>query len=33
MDGVGYNNLKKRLYDFFEDCPKLINKIKNNEIN
>ncbi len=33
MDGIGLKDVKKRLFDFFYDCPELIKKIKNNEIN
>lgn len=32
MDAYGCVDIKKRLYAFFEDCPELINKLKNNEI-
>lgn len=33
MDGYGNYKTKKRLKDFFGDCPELIKKIENNEIN
>ena len=33
IDGVGCKNIKKRIYDFFSDCPSLIEKVKKNQIN
>lgn len=32
IDGAGCKNIKKRLYDFFSNCPSLIEKIKKNQI-
>ena len=32
IDGAGCKNIKKRLYDFFSDCPSLIERIKKNQI-
>ena len=32
IDGGGCKNIKKRLYDFFSNCPSLIEKIKKNQI-
>jgi hypothetical protein len=33
IDGVGCKKIKKRLKDFFNDCPSLIRMIKKNKIN
>ena len=32
IDGVGCNTIKKRLYNFFSDCPSLLQMIKKNQI-
>lgn len=32
IDGVGCNTIKKRLYNFFSDCPSLLQMIKKNEL-
>jgi len=32
VDGVGCNTIKKRLYNFFSDCPSLLQMIKKNEL-
>ena len=32
IDGVGCNTIKKRLYNFFNDCPSLLQMIKKNQI-
>ncbi len=32
IDGVGCKNIKKRLYNFFNDCPSLLERIKKNQI-
>jgi hypothetical protein len=33
IDGIGCKKIKKRLKDFFSDCPNLIRMIKKNKIN
>ena len=32
IDGIGCKKIKKRLKDFFNDCPSLIRMIKRNKI-
>jgi len=32
IDGVGCNTIKKRLYNFFSDCPSLLQMIKKSQI-